>query len=488
MRPQKLTIGLIPANRGFFSDALAAKMRKDTLRTLKDAGVRVVVPSERDTKVGCVESLEEAVKVGRMFHEQRVQAVVVGAMNFGDEQGVALTLKEFGRRVPILIFGCQEEEALTPATERRDSFCGLLSIGEALRQLGLAYSVPEVPVCFPTDKSFKDTLDRFLAVVRVVDGLRRARYGQIGARPDAFWTCRYNEKALQELGVSTVTLDLSEVIGGVARMKTGAAVKRVLAEMKKTIDCSAVAEEPLVKIAKLEIFLNKFIAEKQLDALAVQCWSSIQENLGICSCTTMGRLDDRGIPCACESDIMGTLSMHALQLASGGPSCLADWNNLHNQDPELVNCWHCGVFPISWAKAKPRMGCHGILAATVGPENAMGVTEFVMKDGPVTLCRATQDNDGRFKVALAEGAVEASKAKTFGAYGWVRIPGLARLYKDVLLRHFPHHVAMNRSRVGNVLWEAFGNYLGFEVLTAENTTGRWNPDLPFPLSEDKKRR
>ena len=196
----------------------------------------------------------------------------------------------------------------------------------------------------------------------------------------------------------------------------------------------------------------------------------------------MSRFDDRGVPCACEADILGTLSMHALQLASGEPSCLADWNNLHNEDSELVNCWHCGVFPSSWAKdGKAKLGYQKVLAQDVGAENAMGVVEFVMKDGPVTLCRATQDNAGAPKVVLAQGVVEPNKAETFGSYGWVRVPGLQKLYKNVLLRHFPHHVGMSRSTVGNVLWEAFGHYLRFQTYTANHTTGVWNPDLPFQL-------
>jgi L-fucose isomerase-like protein len=475
-------LGFIPANRGFFSDELAAKMRKQTLGVLRDAGATVIVPSSKDTKIGCVETLEEAVKVGRLFRERQVDGIVVSAVNFGDEQGVAITIKESGLRVPILIVGCQEEEALTPTTDRRDSFCGLLSIGEALRQLGLPYSVPEIPICFPTDASFAGTVERFIAVCRVVNGIRSARYGQVGARPNAFWTCRYDEKALQELGPTSVTLDLSEVIGQVQRMKTGAAVKRVMTDISKTVDTSGVEEGTLEKIAKLEIVLKDFVQAEQLDGLAIQCWTSIQENLGICSCCTMGRLGDRGIPCACEADIMGCLSMHALLLASGGPSCLADWNNLHNEDPELVNCWHCGVFPHSWAKGKPVMGCHEIVAGDVGRENAMGVVEFVMQDGPVTMLRCTQDNQGAFKAALIQGVVEPNEATTFGAYGWVRMPDFQRFYKNILLRHFPHHVAMNRAHVGNVLWEALGNYLGFQVFTADNPVGAWSPELPFALA------
>ena len=487
MRTKKVKIGFIPANRGFFSDSLAAKMRGGFIKALKDIGAQVVVPSTAETKVGCVESLEEAVRVGRMFREQQVDGILVAAVNFGDEQGVGIAVQESGLKVPILIVGCQEEAALSPKIERRDSFCGLLSIGEALRQLGLPYSVPETPICFPTDAGFRGTAERFLAVCRVVNGIRRARYGQIGARPDAFWTCRYSEKALQGLGPTVVSLDLSEVIGAIGRMKTDAAVKRVVADMKKAIDCSAVGEDILAKIAKFEIVLKRFVEDRKLDALGIQCWTSIQANLGICSCATMSRFDDRGVPSACESDIMGALSMHALQLASGAPSCLADWNNVHNEDAELVNCWHCGVFPVSWAKTKPKMGCQEIIAGATGRDNAMGVVEFVMKDGPVTLCRATHDNAGAFKVALAQGEVEPNKAATFGAYGWVRIPGIQKLYKNVLLRHFPHHVAMNRSTVGNVLWESFGNYLGFQVFAPEACDcGRWSPELPFQAAKSAR--
>lgn len=478
MNVKRLKIGFIPANRGFFSDQLAAKMRNETVKVLKAAGVQVVVPGPQDTKVGCVETREEAIKAGRQFRQEGVDGILVSAVNFGDEQGVALAIKESGLNVPVLIVGCQEEAVLGPGVPRRDSFCGLLSIGDVLRQTGVKYSVPEVPICMPSDDSFRRTLDRFVAVCRVVNGVRNARYGQIGTRPDGFWTCRYDERMLQKLGPTVVTLDLSEAFAAVEKAKTDAAVRRIVSDMKKAADCSAVSDGILEKIGKLEVFLRRFVEDKGLDALAIQCWTSMQANLGICACTTMSRLDDRGIPCACEADILGTLSMHALQLASSSSSCLADWNNLHNEDPELVNCWHCGVFPMSWAKVPPKMGCQEIIAGTTGRDNAMGVTEFVMQDGPVTLCRATQ-GDGKMKVVLAEGCVEANVANTFGGYGWVRIPQLSDLYRNVLLRHFPHHVAMNRSQVGNVLWEAFGNYLDFDVYTARNIGGQWTPVLPF---------
>lgn len=483
----KPVIGFVPANRGFFSDDLARQMRTATIRTLEAAGAEVVVPSEQDTKIGCVETVDEARIAGRTFRERRVDGIVVNCVNFGDEKGLAVAVREAERPVPILAFGCREEEVLTPQTPRRDSFCGLLSACEALRQIDRPYSVPEVPICHPADASLLASVQRFLGVVRVVGGLRRARYGQIGARPNDFWTCRYSEKALQRLGPTVVTLDLSEVFGRMCAMDADARVREIVTELQTQMDCSAVAEETLVKIAKLERVLRQFIEAEHLDAVAVQCWTSIQENMGLSACTVMSRLDDAGISAACEADVLGALSMHALQLAGGGPSCLADWNNLHNEDPELVNCWHCGVFPMSWAQGKPRMGCHEIVGDATGRDNAMGVAEFVMQNGPVTLCRATHDADGRPKAVLAQGAVEPNAAETFGSYGWVRLPQLAALYREVLLRHFPHHVAMTRSHVGNVLWEALGNYLGFELYTPDRRAGgSWTPSLPFPTDGDER--
>jgi hypothetical protein len=190
----KVRLGFIPANRGFFSAELAAKMRGQTIDAMTRQGIEVVVPGSEQTKVGCVENRQEAEICAELFRQRRVQGIVIGAVNFGDEQAAAWTVRQARLDVPVLIFGCQEDEALTLTTARRDSFCGLLSIGEALRQIGAKYTVGQRPICFPTDASFAAELDQFVRVCRVVDGIRNARYGQIGARPEAFWTCRFDEK------------------------------------------------------------------------------------------------------------------------------------------------------------------------------------------------------------------------------------------------------------------------------------------------------
>ncbi len=482
-RLKAVKLGFIPSNRGFFSKELAAKMRDQTISVLRSMGVEVVVPDASQTKVGCIETREEAELAAEMFRREGVHGILVGAVNFGEEQGVAWCVKKAALNVPILIYGCQEEERLTMTTKRRDSFCGLLSIGEVLRQIGAAYSVAQRPICFPTDASFKTDIDWFTRVCRVVHGLRNARYGQIGARPDAFWTCRFNEKQLQLMGPTVVTLDLSEAIGGANRIPdTDPDLAKVITSIQGYADTGAIKQLSVVRSAKLELFLRRWGRANAIDAFAIQCWTSIQANYGVCSCTTMSRFGDEGMPSACEADIMGTISMHACMLASDSPAGLADWNNLHNDDDELVNVWHCGVFPAAFAKSPVRLGVQEIIASSGAAkyEDSEGTIEFVAKPNPLTLCRMTQDPSGEMKAVIAEGRIEDNPAVTFGCYGWYRLPNLQRLYRDILLKHFPHHVAITQGHIGNVLWEALGNYFNTKVYhAAQDVPGLYTPRLPF---------
>ncbi len=480
---RKFKIGFIPANRGFFSKELAAKMRDLTIQAVRARGIEVVVPDPSATKVGCVETREEAEYTAELFRREKVRGILIGAVNFGEEQGVAWCVKKAALNVPIMIYGCQEEERLTMTTKRRDSFCGLLSIGEVLRQIGAAYTVARRPICVPGDPSFAQDLDLFARICRVVDGLRNARYGQIGARPDAFWTCRYNEKQLQLLGPTVVTLDLSEVIGGANRIPdSDPDLARVIASIQGYADTSRVKQLSVVRSGKLELFLRRWAAANAIDAFGIQCWTSIQANYGVCSCTTMSRFGDEGVPSACEADIMGTMSMHAAMLASDSPAGLADWNNLHNDDDELVNVWHCGVFPAAFARTPVKLGVQEIIASSGAAtyEDSEGTIEFIARDGPLTLCRITQDPQGDMKAVIAQGSIESNPAVTFGCYGWCRLPGLVGLYRDVLLKHFPHHVAITQGHVGDALWEALGNYMGIKMYRADQATpGLYTPRLPF---------
>lgn len=455
---RKLTIGFLPANRGFFDRRLAMAARGAILEEAARLGVHLVVPGEAEFSSGCVGSAAEAVACSKLFAGAGVQGVLVSAVNFGDEQAVALCLRDLG--VPVLLHACPEDGPLSIGSKRRDAFCGLLSIADALRQCGIKYSLPRRPVSRPGSDAFSRDLLDFAAVCRVVSGIRRARYGQAGARPDAFWTCRFDERALQRLGPTVVTSDLSEILSACSTIEGAGKLADDFGPMAAGLPGPA-----RLKLAALELVLRQWIEESRLDAVAIQCWTSIQQNFGICPCFAMSRLADLGVPAACEADIPGAMAMHALSLASGGPGALADWNNLHHADPDLVNLWHCGVYPASMAANLPHAGKHSILpdAGACREEDAFGVLNMRVRSGPATLCRIAEDASGQWRALIVEGDFEDDPSETAGSFGWCRIPRLQALYRDTLLRHFPHHVAFTLAPVGDVLQEALGTYFAMTV-------------------------
>ena len=80
---------------------------------------------------------------------------------------------------------------------------------------------------------------------------------------------------------------------------------------------SAVPDPALRKMAKLGVVTDQWMKQADVAVSAVQCWTSLEENLGVVPCTIMSMMSDGLLSSACEVDICGVLGMHALRLASG---------------------------------------------------------------------------------------------------------------------------------------------------------------------------
>ena len=87
-----------------------------------------------------------------------------------------------------------------------------------------------------------------------------------------------------------------------------------------------------------------------------------------------------------------------------------------------------------------------------------------IKPQDITYCRvSTNDSFGYIKAYLGEGAITSDQVNTFGGYGVVRIPNFQKLLAHICDNGYEHHVALNPSRVGSILEEAFDRYLGWDV-------------------------
>jgi L-fucose isomerase-like protein len=465
-RKGKTTFGLIVGNRGFFPDHLAQEGHAFMTRRLKKLGYSVVVLSEKDTKFGSVETWEDAKKCGDLFRKRadKIDGVIVTLPNFGDERGVADALKLSGLDVPVLVHAWQDDPKKMTIKHRRDAFCGKMSVCNNLQQYGIPFSLTRQHTMDPESELFAEDVHWFAAVCRVVKGLRNCRVGALGARPAAFNTVRYSEKMLQESGITVETLDLSEVFGRADRIKDDdKQVKDRIKEISGYTEIAKVPNPSLVKMAKLGMIIDDWMTSADLDACAVQCWTSMEEFYGVVPCTVMSMLSDQLKSSACETDVMGTVSMHALALASGSPSFLLDWNNNYGDDPDKCVCFHCSNLPKSCMK-HTEMNYQEIIAGSVGKENTYGTLYGRIDARPMTYLRAsTMESEGLIAAYTGEGGFTDDPVETFGGYGVAWVPNLQGLLSYICRNGFEHHVAANHSQVGRAVEEALGNYLGWVV-------------------------
>jgi len=465
---QKLTttLGVVIGNRDFFPDQLVAEARDDVIKLFTERGIRPVMVSPEETKLGGIETHADARRCADLFkrHGDDIDGVLVVLPNFGDEKGVADALKLARLDVPVLIQGYPDDLNQLGVSRRRDAFCGKISVCNNLVQAGIKFSLTTKHVSKPDSESFRADLDRFVRVCRVVNGVRGVRLGAVGARPGAFNTVRYSEKILERHGISVTTVDLSDFMGKAEKLSdSDPAVKTKLDDIKAYAPAPGVPAEKLLQMARLGVILSRWMEANAIDATAIQCWTSVQQNFGCNVCTLMSMMSERFMPSACEVDVTGVLTMYAMQLASDSPAALVDWNNNYGDDDDKCALFHCG----NWAKSflpDIKIATAPILGTVTGIENTYGALEGRTPANLLTYGRVTTaDADGAIRAYVGEGELTNDKLETFGTRAVARVPKLQELLRYICRQGFEHHAVMTCSNSAGALAEAFGNYLGWET-------------------------
>ncbi|NOZ03771.1 MAG: fucose isomerase [FCB group bacterium] len=468
MSEHKNTFGLIIGNRGFFPDSLAEAGRTEMLNLLSDLGYGSVCLSPEDTNLGVVETYADARKCAELFKEnaEKIDGIIVSLPNFGDEKGVADAIRYSGLDVPVLVNAFPDVMTDLKMGQRRDSFCGKISVCNNLRQYGIPYTLTTLHCDSPSSESFKEDLNKFAATCRVVKGLKRARFGAIGARTGAFNTVRYSEKLLEATGISVETIDLSEIFGMIERLKDNdQKVIDYVESIENYTTVSGIDKSAILKMAKMGVVISDWMQEKDLVGSAIQCWTSMEEYYGVVPCTLMSMMSQSLLPSACEVDMGGLIAMYALQLASNKPSAILDWNNNVDDDPDKTILFHCSNIAKGLLKSSC-MDYQAIIAGTVGKENTYGTIVGSIKASPFTYFRiSTDDVNGKITSYTGEGEFSGKELDTFGGYGVCHIPNLQGLLRFICENGFEHHVAVNLSRSKDVLQEAIGKYLGWDIYT-----------------------
>jgi L-fucose isomerase-like protein len=350
-------------------------------------------------------------------------------------------------------------------TSRRDAFCGKFSIMDVFFQYGLPFTVFKPHTVHPATEAFAGHAHWFAAVCRVANGMKRMTVGAIGARTTAFKTVRFDELTLQQYGITTETLDLSEVMLRVRDLKKTGDKYQVKAErLKHYTKWDGVPEEAFVTLTKLSVVLDDLIAEYGMDAMALRCWLEIEKELKVSPCVLLSEINDRGIPAACELDVCNAVAMHGLSLASGKAATCLDWNNNYGDDEDKCILFHCGPVAQSLMSGKGTIVDHPMFAKSLGAGHGYGCNTGRITSGPMTFSSSKTQN-GKLIFYIGEGEFTQDKIADdfFGCAGVARIDKLQDKLETIGRQGYRHHVSVTTGHMQVPLREAWERYLKYEI-------------------------
>lgn len=470
---ERMCFGIIIGTRAYFNSELAKDVRKQLLKTLADEGYDYVILPEDATPTGSssIETREDGLKCAELFRQNRdrIDGIIVSLPNFGFEIGIINAISVADLNVPVLVQACDDENDKVDLDSRRDAFCGKISVCNNLYQYGIPFTDTTLHTYSIYSELLAKDINKFAGICRVVNGLRHARIGAIGARPAGFQTVRASEKLLQKSGITVVPVDLSEILGAARKIEdTDAELLKKLEEIKCYAAVPKEYSDKLVLQAKFGVAVERWIEANQIDAVAVQCWDSLEQNYGCAACVTMSMLGEKLLPAACEVDIAGAVSMYALTLAAQGQSALLDWNNNFADDRNKCVCTHCGNFPKSFVRNDLKLGTLGVLGRTLGKVNTFGAVYGKVTKGDFTFFRiSTDDTKGAIKAYLGTGEITDDPYGMDGCIAVTKVNNLQTLMKYICKNGFEHHVAMVRDDVKEILNEAIEDYLGWNLYVHE---------------------
>jgi L-fucose isomerase-like protein len=459
MRKVTVRVGFVPSYR-FQCTPWCHTMRDQSLAAFSRVpGMEVVVPGPLPdgaaadatgelTLHGMVASLEDADAVADFFAAKKVDALVLCPLDFGDERSAAKVAERL--HVPVLLYATKEPPApREPGLGRvSDSYCGTLSMASALHRRKVIFHY--AGIFFPDEPAFLEEVRTFVAAVAVVKGLRYARIGQVGVRPATFETVGYDESALVEkFGQNVIYTELADVVRAAGDYAgDDARVLQAVADVRASMSQIAISDHSLLEAARFEVALADFWARSRLSALAVQCWPSLQAQMGISMCAVQGRLTAQGMLTSCEADVLGALAMLTSYQSAMGSTVphFIDWTIQHRENPNRLLAWHCGNAPACLAKDPARIALRSrrdMTGTMPIPERdpQAGLAQFQIRPGRVTFCRLVE-YDNQWKMLVASGEIVPSEETLAGTWAWVQVKDHEKLYRTLVEEGFVHHASM----------------------------------------------
>lgn len=457
-----IKIGFAPTRRNLFSADAAIEYANLTRNKLDELGVNYVDILDINEE-GLLFDDEGVEKIAKKFKNEKIDGLFLANENFGTEYACARLAKKLD--VPVLLWGPKDECPAEDGSRLRDTQCGLFAIGKVLRRFKVPFTY--IQNCDIDTPQFERGVTDFIKVCNVVKTFKNTRILQVGPRPFDFWTVICNEgELLEKFNISLSPVPIHELIVEINRVKDEEENK--VQDVIKYFEENTVVQikdNELEMVAALKVALENLCKKYGCNAGVIQCWTALQDEIGILPYASLSLLQEEGIPFVCETDVHGAISELLAEAASFGENkaIFADVNCRHpeNENGELLQ--HLGVFAYSTAETKP------ILPPRHFVFDYPGSVAFRAIKDEYTLCRFDGDN-GEYSLLMGT-AQGIDGPYNQGTYIYMEFANLNRLEFKLVYGPYIHHVAAVRKNVVPILYEAC-KYLGIK------------PDFYDPIEEE----
>lgn len=458
----QIKLGFAPTRRNIFSADAAIEFADMTRKKLDSIGVNYVDIKEVNDD-GLLYDDEGMHKIAKKFKEADIDGLFLANENFGTEYECARLAKQFD--VPVLLWGPKDEAPAADGSRLRDTQCGLFAIGKILRRFNVPFTyLVNVDI---DDPEFEKGVTDFIKVCNVVKTFKNTRILQVGPRPFDFWSTMVNEgELLEKFNISLSPIPLPEIVKEIHNLqdKKDPEIDKTMATLRQIADVQ-IEDKDLNMVAALKVALKRKMIEYGCNAGAIQCWTALQDEIGILPYASESLLQDEGMPVTCETDVHGVISELLVEAATLGThkAIFADVNCRHPENPNGELLQHLGVFPFTTAKNKP------VLPKSHFVFDFPGSVGFQAKDGNYTLCRFDGDH-GKYSMLMGNAKAVAGPYEQ-GTYVWLEFANLNRFETKLVYGPYIHHIAAVTDDVVPILYEAC-KYL--------NVT----PDFYDPIEDD----
>ena len=280
MSKVSIKLGVAPTRRSIFSAPAAIEFAKKTCDRLSELGIDYVDIYDINEE-GLLYNDTDMEKIAEKFQREKVDGIFVPHCNFGTEYEVARLAKKLN--LPVLLWGPRDERPDENGVRLRDSQCGLFATGKVLRRFQVPFTY--VTNCHLTDPEFERGVRDFLAVCNVVKVFRHTRILQIAPRPFDFWSTMCNEgELLEKFNIQLSPIPMTELIQAVkAAKEEGDEVAKTILYARTNMNIK-IKDEELENVAAIKVAMKNLAGKYGCNAIAIQCWNALQDELGIMPC------------------------------------------------------------------------------------------------------------------------------------------------------------------------------------------------------------